>query len=113
MEQSLEKLAPKYKNAFNRCAIREEYSDSIQEAAKQIVSLRHHYENVEKSTSVPWWFVGILHSKEWQFQSPARFEREVTAVLKSKGYHQAKTRTLAAYLWGKEAFDRICIALTN
>ena len=105
MEASLERLAPEYKSAFNRCAIREEFSDSIQDAADQLVSLRHHYDNVEKSTSVPWWFVGILHCQEWQFQAPARFEREVAEVLKRKGYHQAKTRTLAAYLWGFDLWN--------
>lgn len=105
MELSLEKLEPKYKSAFNRCAIREEYSDLVQAAANQLVALRQHYEKVEETTSVPWWFVGILHCQEWQFKSPVRFESEVAAVLKRKKYHQAKTRTLAAYLWGFDLWN--------
>ncbi|ESA35880.1 peptidase m15 family [Leptolyngbya sp. Heron Island J] len=94
-----------YQQAFDQCTVRSESLGLVQGLTKRMVDLRSHYEAVEKATTVPWWFVGILHYKEWNFREPALFEKQVAEVLIAKKYHQAATRTLAAYLWGFDLWN--------
>lgn len=106
MSQTLKAdIHKEYQQAFDRCSVRSESMGLVQGIAKRIVKLRSHYDAVEKATTVPWWFSGILHYKEWNFREPALFEKQVTDVLIAKKYHQATIRTLAAYLWGFDLWN--------
>lgn len=105
MDLTLEKLESEYSSAFEDCTLRSETEPTVQGIVDRMVQLRSHYETVEKTTGVPWWFVGILHYSEWNFREPAQFERQVINVLISKKYHQAKTRTLGAFLWGFDLWN--------
>lgn len=105
MNLHLNVLQPQYERAFSNCAIRSETQDQVEAVANRMVKLRSHYEAVEAETGVPWWFAGILHYQEWNFREPALFERKVIEVLIAKKYHQARTRTLGAYLWGFDLWN--------
>lgn len=105
MSRTLENLGTEYKQAFDRCKLQSNAMGLAQGIAKRMVDLRSHYEAVEKATNVPWWFSGILHYKEWNFREPALFEKQMAQVLVAKKYHQAQTRTLAAYLWGFDLWN--------
>ena len=94
-----------YQQAFSRCKVRAESMGLVKGITNRMVDLRSHYDAVEKATTVPWWFAGILHYKEWNFREPAAFEQQVTKVLLEKKYNQATTRTLAAYLWGFDLWN--------
>ena len=98
-------LYAEYQQAFSRCAVRSESMGLVQGIAKRMVDLRSHYDAIEKATTVPWWFTGILHYKEWNFRAPAVFEQQMAKVLVNKKYHQATTRTLPAYLWGFDLWN--------
>ncbi len=100
MDLTLKKLEPEYKSAFEGCELLPDAEPTVRGIVGRMVQLRSHYEAVEKATSVPWWFVGILHYSEWNFREPAQFERQVIDALIAKKFHQAKTRTLGALLWG-------------
>ena len=106
MSQSLKvNIHAEYQQAFERCTVRSESMGLVQGVVKRMVDLRSHYDAVEKATTVPWWFAGILHYKEWNFREPALFEKKVSAVLITKKYNQATVRTLAAYLWGFDLWN--------
>ncbi|MEM1251512.1 MAG: C39 family peptidase [Cyanobacteria bacterium P01_H01_bin.21] len=107
MSQKLLKadIHTEYRQAFERCTVRSESLGLAQGVAKRIVALRSHYDAIEKATTVPWWFSGILHYKEWNFREPALFEKQIADVFVAKKYHQAKTRTVAAYLWGFDLWN--------
>ncbi|MEM9807144.1 MAG: D-Ala-D-Ala carboxypeptidase family metallohydrolase [Cyanobacteria bacterium P01_D01_bin.56] len=105
MDLTLEKLETEYKTAFDSCALQAGVEPTVRGIVGRMVQLRSHYETVEKATGVPWWFVGILHYSEWNFREPAQFEREVTNILIAKKYHQAKTRTMGAFLWGFDLWN--------
>ncbi|MEM9265481.1 MAG: C39 family peptidase [Cyanobacteria bacterium P01_F01_bin.13] len=94
-----------YKQAYARCAVRSEAQGLAQGIVRRMVELQSHYEAVEKATTVPWWFIGILHYKEWNFREPALFEKQVAKVLIAKKFNKATTRTLAAYLWGFDLWN--------
>lgn len=100
MDLTLKKLETEYKSAFERCELLPEVKPTVRGIVGRMVQLRSHYEAVEKATSIPWWFVGILHYSEWNFREPAQFERQAIDALIAKKFHQAKTRTLGALLWG-------------
>ncbi|MFG6096452.1 D-Ala-D-Ala carboxypeptidase family metallohydrolase [Leptothoe sp. ISB3NOV94-8A] len=105
MDLTLKKLEAEYRSAFERCALQSDVEPTVRGIVGRMVQLRSHYEVVEKATGVPWWFVGILHYSEWNFREPAQFERQMIDVLISKKFHQAKTRTLGALLWGFDLWN--------
>ena len=105
MDLTLEKLETEYSSTFEGCSLQSETEPTVRGIVGRMVQLRSHYESVEKATGVPWWFVGILHYSEWNFREPAQFERQVIDVLIAKKYHQAKTRTLGAFLWGFDLWN--------
>ncbi|MEA5463570.1 hypothetical protein [Leptothoe sp. PORK10 BA2] len=98
-------LHTEYQQAFDRCTVRSESLGLAHGIAKRMVDLRSHYDVIETKTSVPWWFAGILHYKEWNFRAPDLFEQKIADVLIAKKYHQANPRTLAAYLWGFDLWN--------
>ncbi|MEM6252433.1 MAG: D-Ala-D-Ala carboxypeptidase family metallohydrolase [Cyanobacteria bacterium P01_D01_bin.156] len=105
MDLTLEKLETEYKAAFDSCALQSNVEPTVRGIVGRMVQLRSHYETVEKATGMPWWFIGILHYSEWNFREPGQFEQEITNVLIAKKYHQAKTRTLGAMLWGFDLWN--------
>ena len=105
MDLTLEKLETVYRSAFDNCALQPEIEPTVRGIVGRMVQLRPHYESAEKVTGVPWWFIGILHYSEWNFREPEQFERQVVDILIAKKYHQAKTRTLGAFLWGFDLWN--------
>lgn len=105
MDLTLRTLEAEYESAFARCSIPATFSARVKSISDRLLGLRSHYQTIEKATTVPWWFVGILHYQEWQFENPALFEKQVAEILIAKKYHQAKTRSLAAYLWGFDLWN--------
>ncbi len=105
MDFRLKTLQPAYEKAFLNCRLRQDIQPELQQITERLLELKPHYEAVEQATGVPWWFAGILHYREWNFREPDLFVRQVTNVLLAKQYHQAKTRTLGAYLWGFDLWD--------
>ncbi|MEM9483011.1 MAG: D-Ala-D-Ala carboxypeptidase family metallohydrolase [Cyanobacteria bacterium P01_F01_bin.116] len=105
MDLTLEKLETEYRSAFDSCALQPDTEPTVRGLVGRMLQLRSHYEAVEKTTGVPWWFVGILHYSEWNFREPAQFERQVTDVLIAKKFHQARTRTLGSFLWGFDLWN--------
>lgn len=105
MDLTLKKLETEYRAAFDGCALQPDVEPTVRGLVGRMLQLRSHYEAVEKATGVPWWFVGILHYSEWNFREPAQFERQVTDVLIAKKFHQARTRTLGAFLWGFDLWN--------
>ena len=105
MDLTLKTLETEYRSAFEECALQPGTEPTVRGIVGRMVQLRSHYESVEKASGVPWWFIGILHYSEWNFREPAQFERQVTDALIAKKYHQAKTRTLGAFLWGFDLWN--------
>ncbi|MEM9161901.1 MAG: D-Ala-D-Ala carboxypeptidase family metallohydrolase [Cyanobacteria bacterium P01_F01_bin.4] len=105
MNYPLSKVLPKYENAFASCSVQASTESIVQTVADRMVQLRNHYEIVERVTGIPWWFAGVLHYKEWGQKEPELFTKQVTEVLLAKNYHKARTRTLAAYLWGFDLWN--------
>lgn len=105
MDFRLKTLQPTYEKAFLNCRLRQDIQPELEQITERLLELKSHYEAVEQATGVPWWFAGVLHYREWNFREPDLFVRQVTDVLLAKQYHQAKTRTLGAYLWGFDLWD--------
>ena len=61
-------LKPHYEQLFASCQLRKSWLDRIGIVAQTIVSRRSQYDQVERQTAVPWWFVGILHYRELNFR---------------------------------------------
>ncbi|MEM9908820.1 MAG: peptidase M15, partial [Cyanobacteria bacterium P01_D01_bin.44] len=105
MNYPLSKVLPEYETAFAKCSLQAARESNVQTVAGKMVELRNHYETVERVTGIPWWFSGVLHYKEWGQKEPELFTKRVTEVLLAKNYHKARTRTLAAYLWGFDLWN--------
>ncbi|MEM9220019.1 MAG: D-Ala-D-Ala carboxypeptidase family metallohydrolase [Cyanobacteria bacterium P01_F01_bin.150] len=105
MSYPLSQVLPKYEQAFAKCSVQAASESAVKIVADRMIDLRNHYEAVEKVTGVPWWFAGILHYKEWDQREPELFTQKVSEILLAKQYHNAKTRTLEAYLWGLDLWN--------
>lgn len=53
-----------YINLWQKMQIRPEKKAGFERYAKLIVAGKPQYDEVERETSVPWWFVGIIHLRE-------------------------------------------------
>jgi lysozyme family protein len=127
-------LKPRYQELFTSCQIRSSWLERIASVAEYIVNKRSQYAPIEAQTTTPWWFIGILHYREANFQdahlhngdpltnrtirfpegrplaSPANgiaytfFESAVDALCMMK-YDKAKDRSAGAWLWRFEMWD--------
>ena len=128
-------LKPRYEELFASCKIRSSWFPKVQEIAQTIISLRSHYYNaIEAQTTVPWWFVGILHYRESGFREAhlhngdpltARTVREPVGrplalpqngrvytfvesavdALQLKDFDTADDRSIAAWIWRFEYWN--------
>lgn len=55
-----------YTNLFNNMVINEDHIDEIIQQAEKILSYKNRYQNLcnEVGTTMPWYFIGIIHSLE-------------------------------------------------
>ena len=105
MDLRLETLQPQYEKVFLSCRLKQGAESEVKTVGDRLVELRSHYEVVEQATGIPWWFAGLLHFHDWNFREPALFEKKAVEVLMAKQYHQARNRTLGAYLWGLDLWN--------
>jgi lysozyme family protein len=127
-------LKPRYEQLFSSCQIRSSWLPQIQTIADTLVSLRTQYDGIEAQTTVPWWFIGILHYRASNFQAahlhngdpltgrtvrfpegrpiapPANgliytFAESAIDALGMVKYDKAKDRSMAAWLWRFEMWD--------
>ncbi|HEY9632459.1 MAG TPA: C39 family peptidase [Coleofasciculaceae cyanobacterium] len=127
-------LKPRYEELFASCKIRGSWLPQIQAIAETIENLRSHYDAIEAQTTVPWWFIGILHYRATNFQEahlhnsdpltvrtvrfpegrpiapPANgfsytFTESAVDALCMVKYDKAKDRSIAAWLWRFEMWD--------
>ena len=59
---SFEAMSQGYQNLWNRMEVTRQ-PDAL-EAAEGIIADRARYENVQKATGVPWFFIGPVHHRE-------------------------------------------------
>ena len=59
-----ETYRPVYEDNWTNLKIRPSREPAASKAAKRITAGKPRYQKVEKSTSVPWWFVGLVHLRE-------------------------------------------------
>ena len=127
-------LKPRYEKLFASCKIRSSWLDRIAKVAEYIVNMASQYNAIEAQTTVPWWFVGIIHYREANFREahlhngdpltgrtirvpqgrpiapPANgmvytFVESAVDGLCMMKYDKAKDRSMAAWLWRFEMWD--------
>jgi lysozyme family protein len=132
----LQDLKPRYQELFASCQVRSSWLAHIQELAQKIVSLRpQYYQAIQDQTSVPWWFIGILHYRDLGFNTnshlhngdpligrtdhdpvgrpvanPANgfaytFVESAVDALRYKTYDTTQDRSIAAWLWRFEEWN--------
>ncbi|HEY9667605.1 MAG TPA: hypothetical protein V6C91_12425 [Coleofasciculaceae cyanobacterium] len=131
----LQTLKPHYQQLFANCKIRSSWLPKLEETTHRIISLRsRYYDAIAVSTTVPWWFVGILHYRESGFRdvhlhngdpltnrtvrppadrpfaAPANgfaysFVESGVDALRWKSFDTAKDRSIEAWLWRFELWN--------
>lgn len=61
---SFEQLENELELLWKHMEIRASWNQAIDKRARQIIGHRQRYQEVEASTGVPWWMVGVIHSME-------------------------------------------------
>ncbi|HAX87998.1 MAG TPA: hypothetical protein DCY91_17455 [Cyanobacteria bacterium UBA11370] len=130
----LNTLKPHYEQLFATCQLRKSWLDRIGAVAETIVTRRSLYDQVERQTNVPWWFIGILHYREANFgeahlhngdplnartvhDPPGRpqafpangqyytFVESAVDAIRWKMLDRIPDRSLSAWLWSFEYWD--------
>lgn len=100
-----------YQQLFDTCQLRASWKPRIENAIAAILSHRSQYASVESITSVPWWFVGVLHYRE----STCNFNTHLHNgdPLSRRTVHEPPGRPLTAprngntYTWEESAVDAL------
>lgn len=67
MTYSLQTTKSSYRSAWDGMIIHPEILPKAQATAQKIVALRDKYEPLEAQSGVPWYFIGLLHMRESNF----------------------------------------------
>lgn len=67
MKYTLNTTKLSYAAAWKNMVIKPHILPQAQKAAQKIIDLRPKYEPLEKATGVPWYFIGLLHMRESNF----------------------------------------------
>lgn len=84
-------LLEQNKIRWQNCKIPADKGPAFQKIADHIKANKAIYQEIEKETSVPWWFIGMVHYREADFNMNAniangqRFDRKTTIVPKGRG----------------------------
>ena len=68
-----DELRNEYRNLFDTCQIRPEARGKVDKLAAKIVLNRGRYDSVGAPLSIPWYFIGVIHTME----SSQRFDRHL------------------------------------
>lgn len=130
----LSTLKPRYEQLFAGCMLRRSWLDRIASVAQEIINRRSLYAQVEAQTTVPWWFVGIVHYRDASFRDvhlhngdpltgrtinpptgrpialPANgysytWVESAIDALREKTFDTAQDRSIAAWLWRFEMWN--------
>lgn len=64
---TVENTKASYISAWNNMIIKPEILPAAQKVAKEILSYKDKYAPLEQATGVPWYFIGLLHMRESNF----------------------------------------------
>jgi lysozyme family protein len=62
-----DEIRDEYLKLWNSCQIRPERASAVRREADRLLANRKVYEEIQAETSVPWWFVGLLHQMECSY----------------------------------------------
>lgn len=60
-------IKDEYVKLWNACRIRDDKKSAARREADRLIANRKVYEEISEETSVPWWFIGLIHAMECSF----------------------------------------------
>jgi lysozyme family protein len=60
-------IKDEYLKLWNDCRIRPEKASAVRREAERLFANRKSYEEISEETSVPWWFIGLIHQMECSY----------------------------------------------
>lgn len=94
-------LLEKNRLRWQNCKVSADKGPAFEKIANRIKANKAIYQEIEKETSVPWWFIGMVHYRESNLDmntniaNGQRFDKKTTIVPKGRG--PFKTFKEAAY----------------
>jgi len=79
------------KQRWDNCHVPADKGPAFKSVADRIVANKLIYQDIEKETGVPWWFIGIVHYRESNLDmntniaNGQRYDRKTTIVPKGRG----------------------------
>jgi len=67
MAPRFEDMARGYRALWAKCAVTPERRDAVDRTAKTVIANRASYAAAARATSVPWWWIGVVHYRESSF----------------------------------------------
>lgn len=108
MANTFESLKSEYAGLWATCSIRPEHRAEVMATARKIASARPRYDDVSKSTGVPWYVVGIIHAMECGLSWSGHLHNGDS--LKARTHQVPKGRPCAGeppFTWEESAIDAL------
>lgn len=84
-------LIEQNKHRWDNCHVPADKGPAFKSVADRIMANKSVYQDIEKETGVPWWFIGIVHYRESNLDMKTniangqRYDRKTTIVPKGRG----------------------------
>ena len=107
----LSSLVPRYRDAFQACKIRPEYTDVVLWYTQTITRNRTRYEGLSNRVAVPWYFIAIIHGLEASFNFRAHLHNGDSPLTK-RTHHEPPNRPkdwLPPSDWEDSAIDALAL----
>lgn len=116
MAYTLSSTKSSYQSAWQNMTIHESILPKAQSVADKIMSLKGRYEPLEAVTGVPWYFIGLLHMRESNFNfnthlhngdplnENGKYKRTVNVPI---GHPKAKPQNGVTYTFEESAIDAL------
>lgn len=60
-------IKDEYLKLWNACRLSEDKTGAVRREAERLLANRKVYEEISEETSVPWWFIGLIHQMECSY----------------------------------------------
>lgn len=105
-----EDLEEEYRNCFERCEMRTEFSGNVAYYVKRLKQGKANYQLAESETGVPWVFVGLIHGMECGFNFAGHLHNGDRLTARTANVPKGCPKKGAPpFSWIQSAQDALCM----
>src|ERR1051325_2645164 len=101
------KLKKEYEDLFASCSIKADKKAAVNTIRDKIIANRHRYEEVQQTTKVPWFVVGMIHSLEGSLNFKTHLHNGDPLTAKTVHVPKGRPPGRPPFKWEDSAIDAL------